>query len=311
MPETAIIIPNLNGMEHLETCLRSLEHQTERDFQTFLVDNGSTDGSVEFVRTAFPAVTVIPFDTNRGFATAVNEGIGRSTSRYVGLINSDIELDPGWLRAMILGMENRPDVGAVACKMLNFFARDVIDAAGDVLTRSASASARGHGVKDYGQYDAEEFVFGPCAGAALYRRGMFEEIGLFDDDFFAFYEDVDMDFRMQMCGWKTAYVPRAICYHKRGATMERMYPLAVKLHVRNHIFYLVKNLPGEIFFRRLPLILGSRLRNWFLYSRSGYLGEVLRGVLEAVLAIPVMWARRKKIQRKRRVSIGYIESFMR
>lgn len=311
MPETVVLIPNYNGIEHLETCLVSLAAQTYRDFETALIDNGSTDGSLEFVARKFPNVRVVALERNFGFARAANEGIKASRSTYVCLLNNDVEVEAGWLGELVTALKEDNTVGAVACKMLNFYRRDEIDAAGDVLSRSGSAVARGHGERDKGQYDAEDEVFGPCAGAALYRRIVFEGVGLFDDDFFAFYEDIDLDFRMQLQGWKVKYVPSAVCYHKRGATRQRMHAFAVRLHVRNHLLYMMKNLPWRIILGRFAVIAGSRLKSWYHDARSGNLLSVVSGIGGAVAMIPNMFRKRREIQAKRRVSVEYIQSMMR
>lgn len=310
MPETTVIIPNYNGLQHLEACLRSLSKQTYQNFEIVMVDNGSVDGSVDFVKREFPSVKLIPLENNLGFAAAVNKGVSQTGSVYVALLNNDIEVEPTWLEQMVNVLKHHPYVGSVACKMINFYCRDVIDATGDILTRSGSAGPRGHGEKDEGQYDVTEFVFGPCAGAAVYKRVVFDQVGLFDESFFAYYEDVDLDFRMQLQGWKVLYVPSAICYHKRGATMKTMFRFAVKLQVRNRILYMVKNFPAKVILKKLPLIVASRLKNWYEYIRDGYLPEVLQGIAEAMLKLPEMLLKRKKIQGNRKVSIKYIESLM-
>ena len=310
MAETVVLIPNYNGMKHLEKCLESLQRQTYGDFQIVIIDNGSTDRSCELITDRFPKVQIIEMEKNYGFAGAVNKGITATQSTYVSLLNNDVEVDPRWLEELVKALVDNSGVGAVACKMLNFYSRDEIDAAGDVLSRSGSAVARGHGESDKGQYDAEDEVFGPCAGAALYRRNIFESVGLFDDDFFAFYEDIDFDFRMQLQGWKAKYVPSAVCYHKRGATIQGMRAFAVRLHVRNHLMYMMKNIPVGILFGRFPLIVVSWLKSWYNYVRSGNLLPVVLGIAGAVLMIPSVVRKRREIQAKRRVPVEYIRSMM-
>jgi len=310
MAETSVIIVNLNGMEHIESCLASLFRQTYSDFEIILVDNGSTDGSLYYVRRNFPKVKVLLLEKNTGFAYATNRGIAQTSSPYIALLNNDIELEANWLQHMVGTLKGHPQTGAAACKMLNFFDRDIIDAAGDVLTRAVSAEARGHGEKDSGQYDVADYVFGPCAGAAAYRREVFDQIGLFDERFFAFYEDIDLDFRMQSSGWKVMYVPAAVCFHKRGATAQTMQRMAVKLHVRNNILFVLKNVPSRTLIRRLPSILKSRLRVWSAYSRKGHAVAVLQGLMEALMRVPEMLSERKTVQSQRKVTVEYIESLM-
>lgn len=310
MAETSVIIVNLNGIDHLETCLGSLARQSYSDCDVILVDNGSTDASVEFAMRRFPKVKVLMLERNTGFAFATNRGIEQTSSPYIALLNNDIEVEGKWLERMVRALKVHPEVGAVACKMLNFSNRSVIDAAGDVLTRAAMAEARGHGDLDQGQYDRADYVFGPCAGAAVYRREVFERIGMFDESFFAFYEDIDLDFRMQAAGWKALYVPSAVCYHKRGATVRTMRRMVAKLHVRNNIFYVLKNIPSGIILRRLPAVVAARLWTWFVYVREGNGVGVLQGVVEAVLKTPDMISKRKALRSNRKVSVEYIESLM-
>ena len=310
MAETSVIIVNLNGREHLEACLNSLFRQTYSDCDVVLVDNGSTDGSIEFVKTRFPKVNVLQLGRNTGFAYATNRGIEQTASSFVALLNNDIEVDQRWLEKLVSILRGSPEAGAVACKMLNFSNRSVIDAAGDALTRAAMAEARGHGHPDRGQYDQADYIFGPCAGAAVYKREVFDQNGLFDESFFAFYEDIDLDFRMQSSGWKVLYEPSALCYHKRGATVRKMQRMAVMLHVRNNIFYVVKNIPGRTIVRRFPAILASRLKVWLAYVRNGNVTGVLRGIAEAVLKMPEMLSKRKALKARRKVSVVYIESLM-
>lgn len=310
MPETSVVIVNLNGMDHLQTCLGSLFRQSYSDFEVVLVDNGSTDRSVEFVKEQFPAVKVMQLEKNTGFAFATNRGIEYTSTRFVALLNNDIELKDTWLQEMVEALEGHPEVGAGACKMLNFADRSVIDAAGDALTRAAMAEARGHGEMDRGQYDQAGYVFGPCAGAALYRREVFEQVGTFDESFFAFYEDIDLDFRMQSSGWKVLYVPSAVCYHKRGATVRTMQRIAVKLHVRNNIFYLLKNVPSRTILRRLPAFTVARMHVWLAYIRRGHTVGVLLGLAEAMLKLPEMLSKRRTLRMQRKVEVKYIESLM-
>src|SRR3712207_953177 len=178
-----ILIPNWNGQRFLELCLTSLRNQSFQDFETILMDNGSTDDSVDFAARNFPEVQVIPLEDNLGFSAAVNAGIRASRAEYVALLNNDTEVDPGWLEALVEAAESHPEAGLFASKMVNFEDRRVLDGAGDVLRRSGLPYRLGHGEPDRGQYDEAAFVFGACAGAALYRRSMLDDIGLFDEDF--------------------------------------------------------------------------------------------------------------------------------
>lgn len=303
-----VIILNHNGIEHLGVCLRSVLDQRGAAFTTTVVDNGSTDGSIEYVAREFPAVRVLPLGANLGFAAAVNRGIHATSSGYVALLNNDIELDRDWLGRMIAGLAADPRAGAASCKMLNFFERDLIDAAGDMLTPSGVAVPRGMGEKDRGQYDKAGYGFGACAGAAVYRRMLFDAIGMFDEDFFMCEEDVDLDFRMHLGGWRIVYVPTAVCYHKRGATVRTMSRLMARLIARNSIFVMIKDVPGRILLRKGAAMLGAQAVNWVRLSRGGNLAAVARGLLEVFVHAPGMFLKRRKIQSGRTVSLKQIET---
>ena len=309
MAETDVIIVNYNGMEHLETCLQSLMAQTYRDWRGIVVDNGSTDGSMEFVRQHFPEISIITLGMNTGFAFATNRGIADGSSPYVALINNDIALEHDWLERMVTALKAHPESGAVACKMMNFFDRQRLDAAGDVLTRGLIPEARGHGQRDEGQYDVEAYVFGPCAGAALYRRRVFERLGAFDESFFAFYEDIDLDYRMQSEGWKVLYVPSAVCFHKRGATMNTMRGMSVRLHVRNDILCLAKNIPVHVVMGHFASAALRRARTWIAFSRKGFLLEVCSALAQAAWRFPSLWWKRRARQ-SRTIQAEYLRSLI-
>src|SRR3712207_6126046 len=217
-PRVTVVVPNWNGERFLSTCFGSLRLQSYTDFETVLVDNGSTDGSVAFVNRNFSEVRVLPLPENRGFSAAVNAGILSSDAEYVALLNNDTESDPGWLQAAVEAADAYPEAGFFASKLVVFDDRRILDGAGDVLRRSGLPYRLGHGEPDRGQYDEAAFVFGACAGAAMYRRGMLDDIGLFDEDFFANCEDGDLSFRAQLAGYRCLYVPGSVVYHVGSAT---------------------------------------------------------------------------------------------
>jgi hypothetical protein len=182
----SVVIPTWNGRALLDVALASLERQTLAADEVIVVDNGSSDGTVEHVRSRWPSVTLVALPTNTGFAAAANRGIDRASGEVVALINNDIELHPDFLRELVGALEVDPGVASAAAKMLRFDDRAVIDAAGDTLRWSGIALQRGQGEADHGQYDAPGRVFSACAGAAAYRRSAFEEVGSFDEAFFAY-----------------------------------------------------------------------------------------------------------------------------
>ncbi len=308
MPAVSIVIPNYNGMEHLPLCLNSIFKQTYSDFEVIVVDNGSSDSSVSYVAENFPQVRWIQFSENKGFACAVNAGITATRNDYIALLNNDIELTGDWLEKMIEAIRQHDEIGSVACKMMNFYHRNIIDAAGDELSCAGNGRSRGEKQLDNGSFDSFHYVFGACAGAALYRRKMFDEVGLFDESFFAWGEDIDHDFRSQLLGYKCLYTPHAVCYHKRGGTKLQITSLAAKLHARNPFFYLLKNVPWQIFLLRAALIILSRIYNAMKILQQGFIKEQLQAAVEVIKFFPVLLAKRKDIQSRRNVSLRYVNS---
>lgn len=307
----SIVIPNWNGMEHLSSCLESVRKQTYKAAEVILVDNGSSDGSREFLKRSFPGVIPIFLETNRGFAVAVNRGIETAKGDIIALLNNDIELEPQWLERAISGLLRHKEVGSVACKMLRFDNRTIVDAVGDTLTRGANPLTRGAGMPEDAIVDNEEFVFGACAGAALYKRELFKSVGIFDESFISYYEDADLAFRSQLAGFKCIYVPSAVCYHKRGATAAKMkahYP--IRMQERNLTAFHIKNIPTVILLKRFPVIVASRIRRLFRLTLSGFGVPAWSGFLEGLTLIPEMAGKRKIIQSQRTVSSDYILSFM-
>jgi GT2 family glycosyltransferase len=202
----------------LQTCLEALESQTLRDREVIVVDNGSDDGSVSWLREMYPSVRVIENAQNRGFAAPVNQGIEASDSLYVAVLNNDTEPCPGWLAALVAAIESDDQVGMCASKMMFADRPTVINSTGISVDRVAIAWDRRGGEAEDGREVEPVEVFGACAGAALYRREMLQEIGLFDEDFFAYLEDVDLAWRARRLGWRCLYVPTARVLHRHSAT---------------------------------------------------------------------------------------------
>lgn len=303
MARVSIVIPNYTGAEHLPLCLDSIRRQTEPEIEVIVVDNGSTDASLAVLKEWEPMVRVIRFRENRGFAAAVNAGILASDRPYVALLNNDIELDPQWTQELVRRLEERADLSATASKMLNFFDRTLIDAAGDVLTVAGNVIGRGTGEKDGPTFSAVRDVFGACAGAGMYRRAALDDIGLFDESFFAWFEDADHSFRSQSRGWKCEYVPTAVCYHKRGATARKMSDFAMRLHMRNHLYFQFINLPLMLIVLRFPFLFVSRLRNWSRIIADGGARAFVWGWREFFAHLPELWTKRRAAQRNRRVNV--------
>jgi len=306
-PETSVVIPNWNGRDLLEACLGSLRRQTYQDFEVIVVDNGSSDDSVQFIQTNFSEVKVTRLPVNQGFCKAVNCGIKLARGKYIALLNNDTETHPAWLEELVGALRENPRIGFCASKMLNFFQRDRIDNAGDGL--SYYGYNAGQGEADSGQYDRTRLVLSACAGAAIYRRELFSDTGLFDEDFFAYYEDIDLALRAQLKGYQCLYVPTAVVYHIHQATSNRILAKQFFCKQRNICFVHLKNIPYKLLLKILPVFLALHLFVSFSYFvKTKDLKTVLRIYWHVLKAIPTVMRKRKVIQVHKTVPSSYFES---
>ena len=293
-----LVVANWNGRQCLGPCLRSVFAQEFRDFAVILVDNGSTDGSVDLVRERFPQVGIIENSENRGFAVANNQAIRASASELVATLNNDTEVEPGWLAALVRAMATDARVGMCASKMLLAGQRGVIDSAGIAVDRAGIAWDVGGGTVDRPDDVSQAEVFGPCAGAALYRRAMLDEIGLFDEDYFAYLEDVDLAWRAQWAGWKSVYAPEAVVYHAHSATAKEGSEFKKRHLARNKVWTVCKNYPFPPLIWLSPLILAYDLLVVAYALATGRGFGALLGRLQALGRIPRMLAKRRRIVRR-------------
>ena len=311
-PRLSVVIPNWNGKHFLGPCLDSLLAQTQPDLDIIVGDNGSTDGSQHFVKSAYPTARLLELGRNRGFTGACNAGLQAAASDYVALLNNDTEVAPDWAAQVISALDDKPEVGIVACKMLLYDQRDRFHTAGDYVAVDGRAGNRGFGEVDSGQYDAGAFVFSACGGAAAYRASMLQDIGLLDDDFFFLLEDVDLAWRAQLAGYRVWYAPGAVVYHHLSATGGDV--TASYYDGRNGIWLIAKNMPTALLrkhWRRIlarqAALLWAALRAW----RGRAARARLRGMLAGLLGLRAMLAKRRRIQAGKRVSDDYIESLLR
>ncbi len=310
-PLFSVIIPNWNGAHHLPVCLEALRRQTLRDFEVWVVDNGSRDDSPA-VLTRYPEVHVLALGENRGFTGACNAGLRAARGRYRVLLNNDTEVAPTWLEAVAVAFEAHPRVGLVASKMLLFDRRDTFHTAGDYVTLDGLAHNRGVWQRDEGQYDHPAYVFSACGGSAAYRQTMLDEIGLLDDDYFFSFEDVDLAWRAQLAGWRCLYQPAAVVYHKLKASGGGV--TASYYDGRNRLYTLLKDYPADLWRRHGHRVIAAQfrlawkaLRQW----RGAAARATLRGMLAGLRGAPRMLRKRRAVQRMRRVPLDYLERLMR
>ena len=307
-----IVIPNWNGERFLELCLGSLRNQSFRDFEIILVDNGSSDGSLSFVAENYPEAKTIALGENRGFAEAVNAGITESATEFVALLNNDTEQDPGWLEALVSAAEGHPEAGLFASKLVDFHDRAVLDGAGDAMRLSGLPYRLGHGERDRSQFDTPGYVFGACAAAALYRKALFEDVGLFDEDFVSYCEDGDLSFRAQLAGYRCFYAPDAVVYHMGSAsTGGKRSETATRLGTRNSLSLLVKDLPLSAVVHILPFFALGQLARLITAAATGTLGAHLEGLAGAWHHLPLMLDKRAGIQKRKRVSDEEVRRLLR
>lgn len=308
----SVIIPNWNGKRFLKGCLDSLSSSSYSKVEAIIVDNGSKDGSVEFLEQNYPGVRLVKFEQNTGFSVAVNAGIRNSSGEFIALLNNDTVVDANWIDEMVKAMSEHPEIGSTGCKMLAYDDHSLLDGAGDGYRRGGLPGRIGHRERDFGQFDKLRYILGPCGGAALYRRSMLDDIGLFDDDYFAYLEDVDIGLRAQSAGYKCLYVPTAIMYHLGcGTTGSGYHPMVVRLSAQNNWNTIVKNIPLPLLLKFLPEIL-----YWQLYYfavvivRGGQVIPWLQGSWKALMLLPKMLSKRAAINKQRRVSLSYLEEII-
>ena len=260
-PSVSIVIPNLNGRSMLETCLDSLWRLEYKDFEVIVVDNGSVDESLAYLDSLTePRLEVVRLPGNLGFAGGCNAGIRRARGRYIATLNNDTEVDAGWAGALVGTMDREPQAGMAASKILFAKERRRIDKVGHLIYMDGLNHGRGSGEVDRGQFEIAEEVLFPDGAAALYRSEMLDQIGLFDERFFAYGDDADLGLRGRIAGWGSLYVPEARVYHLRSATAGEFSPLKAFLIERNRVWVLLKLFP-------LPLLLASPV---FTLLRFGF-----------------------------------------
>jgi hypothetical protein len=310
MAHVSVILVNWNGKAYLERCLSSLLAQRYPDYDILLVDNNSQDGSVSYLQRAFPTVHVIPLRKNLGFAAGNNIGLEATDSPLVATLNTDTEVTADWLGALVAGMEADAGVGMCASKMLFFHRRDRINSTGIALDRAGIAWDRHGGVAEVEVADALREPFGPCAGAALYRRALLRQTGGFDPDYFYLYEDVDLAWRARWLGWHCCYCPDARVYHVHAGAGTEGTSWKHYLLARNRVWTIIKNYPIWPWLWRLPLLgvydLGASA--YGLIAQSDI--QALRGRWDGYRSWSKRWNQRMQVQRHKVVSWRQVKSYM-
>lgn len=307
-PKVAVVVVNWNGELFLERCLTALLAQTTKPHDIVLLDNASTDGSLE-IACRFPSVRVIALEQNTGFARGNNLAIEvvSNESEWFALINPDAFAQPRWLEALLAAAESNPEFDVFGSQLVHAADSTLLDGTGDAYHISGLVWRTAHGVPVSALGESECEIFSPCAAAALYRRSAFEKFGGFDEDFFCYGEDVDLGFRLRLAGYRCLYVPQSVAHHVgSGTTGGKGSDFSVYHGHRNLVWLFVKDMPGLLFWLLLPLHVALNLVSivWFAFRGQG--AVILRAKRDALFGLPTMWRKRQQIQKARVASVGDI-----
>ena len=292
-----VVVPAWNGERWLPGLFDSLAAQTRQPAELIVVDNGSADGTLEWLAREAPQARVLAQGRNTGFAMAANRGLLAAASEFVALLNTDVVLAPDWIEVMAARLAEEQGCASVACKMVRLGSETVLDDCGDVLRRDGVCEQRGHGRRDDGRWDAPGEVFSACAGAALYRRAAVLSVGGFDERFFSYLEDVDLGLRLQLAGWRCAYEPVVARHWGGGSSGQLTRPVAFWVE-RNTLLLCARAFPlrwwlGPVAYRQVAWAVAA--------LRSRRFGAFARGFVAGVRAMPAFLRERRALPRKRRV----------
>ena len=311
-PNVSVIVVAWNGREYLSRCLSGLSTQTYRDFEVVLIDNGSTDESTVGLPEKFPNINLHMerLGTNRGFAAANNIGARIAKGRWLALLNSDAFPQPDWLARLIQAAESNPEFSFFASRQLQANRPSLLDGAGDIYHLSGQAW------RQYSGYPADRFglasaeVFGACAAAALYLREIFLQVGGFDEDFFSYYEDVDLSFRLRLQGFRCLYVPNAVVQHIGSASVGTRSDFSLYHWQRNLIWSFVQNMPSALLWRALPLHLLTNIIFQIHFTLQGHGTILCRAKLDALRGLSLALRKRRKIQNKNNIDAATLLPMM-
>jgi GT2 family glycosyltransferase len=307
----SVIILNWNGKQFLRDCLSALRRQTLRDFEAILVDNGSQDGSAEYVRTHFPEVKLLALPDNRGFTGGNIAGYEQTRGELVVLLNNDTEAHPNWLEEIYRASQTYPKAGSFASKMMYFDERGRVENCGFDLGIAGTTLDLGRDELDGPDWSHPRNVFGACGGAVAYRRSMLDDVGFLDPEFFLIYEDVDLSFRAQLRGYDCVYIPGAIVYHHYRASIGKSSARQVFFSQRNIELVYLKNMPLGLILRSMPERLIYEVGAAVYFVRHGAGSDFLRAKLDVVRCLPQILRQRKEIQKGRTASTSQLKMALR
>ena len=284
-PLISVVIPNYNGKTFLKELIPSILNQEGILLNIIIVDNASQDGSVAYIEENYPEFEIIQNNENLGFSAAVNAGIKSSKSEYVFLLNNDVELDPNCVFNLFECIKKDKEIFAISSKMIQYHDREKIDDAGDEYTLLGWTKRVGYN-KSSDKYLKTREIFSACAGAALYQKKMLKEIGYFDENFFAYLEDVDISYRARIEGYNIQYCPQAIVYHiGSGSSGSRYNEFKIKLAARNNIYLLYKNMPWPQLLLNSPFLVLGYMIKYLFFLKKGQGNIYLLGLKEGLSSL--------------------------
>ena len=307
-PKVTVVIVNWNGEQFLERCLTALMAQTVKPYEIILVDNASSDGSIELVK-QFPDVRLLAQDQNTGFARGNNLAIAAASvkSEWIALLNPDAFVELYWLQALLEAAKANPEFDVFGSQLVNAVDPLLLDGAGDIYHVSGLVWRSGQGAKKSTSIETEREIFSPCAAAALYRQSAWHKVGGFDEDYFCYVEDVDLGFRLRLSGHRCLYVPQAVAHHVgSGTTGGQHSDFALYHGHRNLVWTYVKDMPGLLFWLFLPLHVSLNLISIIWFALQGHGRVILKAKRDALLGLPKMWRKRQFIQKTGVVLIGNV-----
>lgn len=302
-----VIIVNFNGGDMIGQCLHALAQQSFQDFVTVVVDNNSSDRSVVSIRAQYPQVEVLTLADNAGFAGGVNHALRtRAPGPLVALLNPDAFPAVDWLEKLVAAADEHSAFAAFGSRMYSDAEQQFLDGVGDAYHVSGLPWRQGHGCRNTALHEQAREIFAPCAAAALYRRSALDAVGLLDEEYFLYVEDVDLGFRLRLAGYRALYVPRASIQHIGSAFVGRNSDFQVYHGHRNLVWVYVKNMPGVLFWVFLPLHIALNLLTLVWFGLRGKGGVMVRAKRDAIRGIPRYWVKRQAVQTQRKASIWAI-----
>lgn len=306
LPLVSVIIVTWNSGKYLQTCLDRLVSQSFHDFELILVDNGSADGSLEGLREKYPTLDlrIHRLDSNFGFTVANNIGARLARGKWLALLNADAFPEADWLEQLLRAAGDNPEFTFFASRQIQANAPELLDGSGDAYHVSGLAWRHGynHLAANYGLESVE--VFSACAAAGLYSRDGFIKVGGFDEDYFSYFEDVDLGFRLRLTGGRCLYVPQAVVHHVGSASTGKASDFAFYHGHRNLVWTFFKDMPAALFWAWLPLHMAMNLFFSASFLLTGKGGIVLKSKMDAFRVLPTLLRKRKQVQQLRTVSSG-------